>query len=332
MNEIVKTPYMRPNLENQGEVPPTGEVICSPDICFAGMHPIADFQTTLKQTESYSQIIEEVATCEVNNYVYLRCRNGAEKAVSIQAQLYIVPKTKCIFPEEWIPLSVDNREEAEGNTTNIIPLMQPGEIGVAEAPFIWKKPSSDNLNDYCLMARLFSDEFPNDKPQASSVLKPTYMIEFLQDGLLWAQHNISKLEFNPNKPFWSKDINLNIPTDTSLKNHNCLISIESSKFEKWDIQIQASRTDEEGKEIYMERRPVESEFILGHYIMSPGFFTRMSFLLYPRTTDITVDNDAYITVGIYNKVSASVEIPDMNSAIQHIKVICADDINKIKTE
>ena len=332
MNEIVKTPYLRPNLENQGEVPPIGEIIFSPDICFAGMHPIADFQKSLKEAENYSRTIEEIAVCEVNNYVYLRCKNGSEKDTSIQAQLYVVPKNKSIFPEEWIPLPIDKCDENEGDTTNHIPLMKPGEIGVVENPFIWKKPSSDHFTDYCLIARLFSDEFPNSKPQSSSVLKPTYMIDFLQDGLLWAQHNISNPVFNPNKSFLSKDINFNIPVDTSLKNQDCLILIESYKFDKWDIQIQASRTDENSKEIYMERRPVESEFILGHYIMSSGFFTRMSFLLYPRTTDVTVDNDAYIKVGIYNKVSTSTEILDTKSVIQDIKVVCADDINNSKTE
>lgn len=324
MNEMIKTPYLRPNLENQGEVPPVGELIYSPDICFAGMHPIANFQEVLKQSDSYSQNIEADAVCDVNNYIYLRCKNGSDKACSIQAQLYIVPEIQCSHPEAWTALPVDNRDEGEGNTVNVIPLMQPGEIGVAEAPFIWKRPSSHNMQAYSLIARLFSDDFPNEKPEV--FLAPTPMSKLLKDGLLWAQHDISKLKFNPNEPFLCKDINLNIPTDTLFKQANWLLVIKSHKFDNWDIQIQSSRTDEEGNDIYMERRAIEPHFIVGSYVMSPGFFTRLSLFFYPRTIEIEVDEDAYLAVELYYGVPLKNAFKD--SKITRSSILQAKDTDK----
>lgn len=324
MSTTVETPYIRPNLDNQGEVPPVGEIIYSPDVCFAGIHPIGNFQEALKQPESYAQAIENEAFSNMDNYVYLRCKNGATKSVTIQAQLFAVPKNKSMFPDAWVPLSVDSQEEKEGNITNVIPAMQPGEIGVTEAPFIWKSPDTES---YSLIARLFSDEFPNDMPQSSD-LKPVYIADLLKDGLLWAQRNIAEVKFNPNQPYMKKDISLNIPTDSMYQKSKWLILLKSHKFDTWDIQIQASRTDEEGTEIAMERRRMEEQAILGTYVMSPGFYSRVSIMLYPTTVDVTVADDAYVNLELYYGIPTADKEATEKVTPTVIRVLDASDFKK----
>lgn len=190
MNEIVKTPFLRPNLQSQGEVPPEGELCLSPDIWCAGIHPMANFQEALATQESYGMLSVEPLVENKKNYFYVRCKNGSSELVEqLQVKLYYTRATIICWPSEWIEMDTDNSQATHINVIESIPA---GEVGVVQAPFVWDFHTRPQTGDeYCFIAQLFSDLYPNPKP---SVQKPIYIAAMLTNGLLWAEQNIRQME------------------------------------------------------------------------------------------------------------------------------------------
>lgn len=297
MNEIVKTPFLRPNLENQGEIPPTGSVVSSPDIWCAGIHPVADYRKVLSQPDSYVTMSEEIPVENMDNYFYVRCKNGASEDIDMQVQLYYTNASLVCWPSDWKPIDVDNREDK----INYIPSMKPGEIGVTEAPFVWAIPKRPQSGDeYCFIARLFSDKFPNKIP---SGISPVYMASLIQNNLMWTERNILKMTFNPDLPMLSAKINLNVPTDTSFIGNQWMLDVESVKMGDWNIQVQSSRTDSAGHEVFLQRTSLKQQhIIIGNFNFQPGFFTELSILLYPNTSMTRPEEDAKLIFHLYYDV------------------------------
>lgn len=297
MNEIVKEPFLRPNLENQGDIPPKGSIVSSPDIWCAGIHPIADCRKVLSQPDSYATMSEEIPVENMDNYFYVRCKNGADEDTDMQVQLYYANASLVCWPSDWKPIDVDNREDK----INYIPSMKSGEIGVTEAPFVWvppKRPQSDD--GYCFIARLFSDKFSNPIP---SGISPIHMASLIQNNLLWTEQNILKMTFSPNFPMLFTKINLNVPTNTSFTGNQWILDVESVKMDDWKIEVHSSRTDSDGYEIFLQRTSLKQQHIIvGNYNFQPGFFTELSILLYPNTSMMQSEEGAKLIFHLYYNV------------------------------
>ena len=320
MNEFVKTPFMRPNLENQGEIPATGNIALSPDIWCAGVHAVANYQEILKQPDSYATMSEEIPVENMNNYFYVRCKNRAEEKTDMQVQLYYTNASLICWPSNWKAIKVDNCEDK----INYIPPMKPDEIGVTAAPFVWELPKSPIAGDeYCFIARMFSDKYPNPIPSSKS---PIYMASIIQNNLLWAERNIAQLTYNPNFPMVSAKINLNVPVGTLYTGDNWMLDVESEKLDDWDIQIQSSRTDSKGKEIFLSRNSLKQHnIIVGNFNFQPGFFTEISVMLYPTTSQIQPTEGSKVVIHLYYDVpfNEMEEAKRLNAfSSQHTERVC----------
>lgn len=297
MNEFVKTPFMRPNLENQGEIPPTGNIALSPDIWCAGTHPVANYREVLKQPDSYAAMSEVIPVENMDNYFYVRCKNRSEESTDMQVQLYYTNASLICWPSNWKAMEVDNREDK----INYIPPMKPDEIGVTAAPFVWKIPQRPKVGDeYCFIARMFSDKYRNLIP---SGISPIYMASIIQNNLLWAERNIAQITYNSNLPLVSANVNLNIPVDTHYIGNKWMLAVVSEKMDDWCVQVQSSRTDSDGKEIFRGKASLsKSNIPIGEFNFQPAFFTELSVMLYPPATQIQPKEGAKVVIHLYYDV------------------------------
>ena len=78
----------------------------------------------------------------------------------------------------------------------------------------------------------------------------------------------------------------------------------------------------------MERRRMEEQAILGTYVMSPGFYARVSIMLYPTTVDVTVADDAYVNLELYYGIPTADKEATEKVTPTVIRVLDASDFKK----
>lgn len=289
MAEVLKEPFLRPNPQNQGTLPDGTESTCEcPDIWCAGDTPIFDFQKKL--SDDYNKSSDTQYVRGHDNYFYLRMKNGSDSEIKdMSAKLYYAKSSIINWPSEWEAVPVENH--AEGDTANSFGTVAPGAVGVVKAPFILTRDLAADEN-YCFIAQLYSDAYPNPKPLENN---PIYISAMLKEHLLWGQQNMAKISVG-NVPQVDISFNMSVSAESLGTGNMWLLSLHTENADKLDIEIRNSRTDDAGKEIKLERQKAIGDIpIAGRFILNKGYSSQMSIYVY-LPDDYTVIGDELFEV------------------------------------
>ncbi len=258
--------YLRCNLQSDGTIPDQGNPASSPDIFSNGTEALANFRTVLATEESWKTQVPDKSVTGRDNYCYLRCRNNSDKAQSAKAQLFYVKASLILWPSVWIANAM--KVDLQGNTVNNIPEMQPGEIGVAERPFIWTMPQSPGNDHYCLVGRIFNENYPNPIPNPG---QPVDMATIIQTNLMYAKRNINIITVDT-EGLGYYSVMLTAPA-TLQKPAKFHLFMYPSGAAGWDVETTCSMTDRDGRKIGMEKRHIENDddIYMGQCVLEPGF-------------------------------------------------------------
>lgn len=315
MDTMLKEPYLRPNLNNQGTLPDGTEPLAQcPDIWGAGDAPVADFQNALATAEAYASASSTSYVRGHNNYYYLRLRNGSDQPVrDMSAQLFFAPASLICWPSEWKSVPVENHAPAD--VTNTFDTVAAGEVGVAKAPFLLPRNLAEG-DKYCLLARLFSDAYPNPMP---SELSPIYIASMLTEHLLWGQQNMAAVPAG-DMPQVAATFNLSVPAESFGAGNLWLLSLHTENAGQLQVEIRNSRTDDAGKQIKLEKQTVTEDMFLGRYQLNKGYSSQMSIYIY-IPAGYTVTGQEHFKVDVAYIVNAeeykqSAELNLLNPALK----------------
>lgn len=273
MAEVLKEPFLRPNINNKGTLPDGKESTCEcPDIWCAGDTPIFDFRKKL--ADDYAKASDTQYVRGHDNYFYLRMKNGSEKEIKdMSAKLYYAKASIINWPSEWKSVSVENQDE--GDTVNSFGTVAAGAVGVVKAPFILERDLAVDEN-YCFIAQIYSDDYPNPKPEDN----PLYISSLLKEHLLWGQQNMTAISAG-NVPQVDITRHITVPAESTGTGKLWLLSLHTENADKLDVEIRNSRTDDEGKEIKLERQRAKSDMpIAGRFVLNKGYNSQVSLYVY----------------------------------------------------
>lgn len=252
--------YMRPNLENVGNVPALGTMSDSPDIWISGIEPVADYQNVLASDENYMQDCKTGVTAGMTNYIYVRAKNGGNEKMTKNVSLFYAQSNAIQWPSNW----KDNRIGTDVSEMNKVMLndIMPGEVKVGDRPFVWEKtPKPDNDTHFCLIAQINDDQNSNPFPEIWSALD---MAALVADNLQWGWRNIQTFD-SGSIIKTSYSFNLTVPIDISddICEFRCLVSPENLK--GFQIEFSCSQTDSRGNKIALEKTEIiqDHDQILG---------------------------------------------------------------------
>jgi hypothetical protein len=268
--------YMRPNQNNTGDIPATGDMCTSPDIWIAGTTPIADFKTVLATDDSYAGASGNSLTANYDNYIYVRGKNGSAAKASNNVTLYWSNSALIQWPGKWQKnvLGTD-KATAKAQITNV----EAGKIGVADAPFIWANTPEQPTDGshYCLMAQFNDDQNSNPFPNVQTVLEMSILVA---NNLQWGWRNVGVCK-NDNMIF-SYQTQLDVPANVREAERKYLLYLQPPKdLIGFEIAFQCSQVDSQGKNIAMSKTIVTQDGqILGcECVLKPGFSGTMSVYL-----------------------------------------------------
>ncbi|MDE5577086.1 MAG: hypothetical protein K2J11_06840 [Oscillospiraceae bacterium] len=287
MAEVLKEPFLRPNINNKGTLPDGKESTCEcPDIWCAGDTPIFDFQKKL--ADDYDKASDTQYVRGHDNYFYLRMKNGSEKEIKdMSAKLYYAKASVINWPSEWKSVPVENQDE--GDTVNSFGTVAAGAVGVVKAPFILERDLAVDEN-YCFIAQIYSDYYPNLKPAGDS---PLYVSSLLKQHLLWGQQNMAAVSAG-NVPQVDITLHITFPAELTATGNLWLLSLHTENADKLDVEIRNSRTDDEGKEIKLERqRANENMPIAGRFVLNKGYNSQVSLYVYLPDGYVVTGNERF---------------------------------------
>lgn len=274
--------YLRCNPQSDGTIPDTGNPAASPDIFSNGTEALADFRTALATEESWKTQIPDKSITGRDNYCYLRCRNNSDKPQSAKAQLFYVKASLILWPSVWVNNAM--KVDLQGNTINHIPEMQPGEIGVVERPFIWTLPQDPGNDHYCLIGRIFNEDYPNPIPDPSQAVE---MATIIQTNLMYAKRNIDIIKVDQD---WQGYYNVMLTAPATLnKPAKFHLFMYPKGAAGWDIETTCSMTDKDGRRIGMAKRHIENndDIYMGQCVLEPGFSGVLSTYVHTNGLDPT---------------------------------------------
>lgn len=289
MSEQLKEPFLRPNLTNKGTLPDGKEPVAEcPDIWCAGNTPIFDFQNTLASEEYYQSASETKYISGYNNYFYLRVKNGSDKEINdLSAQIFYAPSSIICWPSEWKAMPVENH--AEGDTVNTFDKIPSQAVGVAKAPFIMPRSLSQDVN-YCYIARVYSDEYPNPVP---SQLSPIYIASMLTKHMFWGQKNIASVPVE-DAPQISITINVSVPAESLGTGNMWLLALYTEEAEKLQVEVRNSRTDDNGKQIVLSKQNAEEDMFIGRFRLDKGYSSQLSVYVYLPEGYVATEKEKFI--------------------------------------
>lgn len=277
MSKKLNEPYLRPNLSNAGTLPDGQEPLAQcPDIWCAGDTPVADFQNTLAADEYYLKASDTSYVAGHDNYFYLRLKNGsAEDVKDISAQLFYAPASLICWPSAWNPVPVENHYK--GDATNSFDTVAPGAVGVVKAPFLLPSTLSVGEN-YCLIARIWSDKYPNPMPKE---LSPIYISSMLTNHLFWGQNNMAKISAGTS-PTVDNAFTLAVPAESYGEGDMWILVMETENVagRGIEVEIQNSRTDDSGQQISLAKQPADKIMLIGKFQLKKGYSSQMSIYIY----------------------------------------------------
>lgn len=287
MAEVLKEPFLRPNINNKGTLPDGKESTCEcPDIWCAGDTPIFDFRKKL--AEDYGKASDTQYVRGHDNYFYLRMKNGSEKEIKdMSARLYYAKASIINWPSEWKSVSVENQDE--GDTVNSFGNVAAGAVGVVKAPFILERDLAVDEN-YCFIAQIYSDAYPNPKPEEDN---PLYISSLLKQHLLWGQQNMTAISAG-NVPQVDIKRHITVPAESTGTGKLWLLSLHTENADKLDVEVRNSRTDDEGKEIKLERQRAKSDMpIAGRFVLNKGYNSQVSLYVYLPDSYVVSGNERF---------------------------------------
>lgn len=178
--------YLRPNLGSTGAVPAPPPLSTCPDIWVAGSLPMPNFQAALAAPASYQQQSLEPIVPGVDYYVYVRGMNGGTAVQSVSVTLYFAPSNLL----EWQSIWGSNVIPTDGGSaTASITAVAPGQVGVADAAFVWRNvpPPPPGSDHYCLIAQLNDANDSNPFPDVGDSFD---MGELVANNLGWGWLNV----------------------------------------------------------------------------------------------------------------------------------------------
>lgn len=277
MANTLKEPFIRPNINNQGDLPDGTEPLAqSPDIWCAADEPVFDFQNVLAKDENYGKASEKSYIQGHDNYYYLRFKNGSEKPVKdMSAELYYASASLINWPSEWRNVPVEGQKK--NDTVNSFDTAAPGAVAVARSPFLLPRALAADKS-YCIIARLWSHEYPNDMPDE---LSPIYISEMLGSQMLWGEQNIRNISAR-DVPQVDARFDLSVPAESCGRGDMWLLNVHTENAEGTGIEIEVrnSRTDNNGKQIVLERGAAKEDMFIGRYRLTKGYRSQMSVYIY----------------------------------------------------
>lgn len=287
MAEVLKEPFLRPNINNKGTLPAGKESTCEcPDIWCAGDTPIFDFQKKL--ADDYDKASDTQYVRGHDNYFYLRMKNGSEKEIKdMSARLYYAKASIINWPSEWKSVSVENQDE--GDTVNSFGNVAAKAVGIVKAPFILERDLAVDEN-YCFIAQIYSDSYPNPKPNEDN---PLYISSLLKQHLLWGQQNMAAISAG-NVPQVDITRHITVPAESTGTGKLWLLSLHTENADKLDVEVRNSRTDDEGKEIKLERQRAERDMpIAGRFVLNKGYSSQLSVYIYLPDGYVVTGNERF---------------------------------------
>jgi hypothetical protein len=137
---------IRASLSDDGSLPRTGDVSNSPDVI-----PFQKKADNPKKffSGNYDENVGQALKSEQKNYIYVRCKNLAEKLQIGDIYLYYALDTDIDDPSKWSSnsLKTDNGSSYFRVTTT---KLKDG-ISVTDDPFVWSPPASSDNNSYSLI-------------------------------------------------------------------------------------------------------------------------------------------------------------------------------------
>jgi hypothetical protein len=262
--------YLRPSVDNGGNVPASGNLCFSPDIWISGTTPINP--ATLATTDSYGQISQDNIAFGQTNFIYVRAANGTTAPLSRTVQLYYAPSSVIQWPSNWMNnLIPTDQTDAQGHPaliTNITNL-GAGAIGVADNVFQWANVPElpAGADHYCLFAQLNDANNSNPFPDPMTQID---MAVLIKNNLAWGWRNTA--EVAGNVASWSNQVGLNVPANQPAGQYRLFV-MPSAGYIGWSVAFQCSQNGADGQPISMPPTLITSAGQLAGITcnLNPGF-------------------------------------------------------------
>ncbi|WP_133118070.1 hypothetical protein [Burkholderia ubonensis] len=154
---------VRVNLQDVGNEPASGPHWVSPDIIPYGQGTL----TYDRALSTYNQDIGQAITNNLNNNIYVRCKNLANTPMQGNVNLYYADASLFLYPTGWQLMSPTNGNvfttSQHGDPIRSIP---PGEIALVTAPFNLSHLPPDR--HYCFIAVVNNDNVKFKIPDSFS--------------------------------------------------------------------------------------------------------------------------------------------------------------------
>jgi hypothetical protein len=280
--------YMRPNLQNSGDVPAESPLSFSPDIWLGGDKPVDDYKTALITDSSYAQASWDKVVVHKDNFIYVRAKNGGDQATTNDITLFYADGAVIQWPSTWINNVIGTDLDPKGKAQ--IVNLGPGQIGVGDRPFVWRDvpPYHGNVH-YCLIAQINDAQNSNPLPDIyHSIDMNNLVVRNLQFG--W--RNIATIDKGESVEM-SYNTMLTVPKDIKDTTQKYLVYLEAT-----DIPVGCkasficSEPDSKGRKIELEPTEITSNRVIlgrGDCILEPGFSGSVTVYLYnPQKKNIPI--------------------------------------------
>jgi len=254
--------YMRPSLGSTGQVPSVGSITSSPDIWLAGTQPIANAGAVLSTDEKYTEASPNDVFQGVDNYIYVRGKNGASGVQSPWIELYYAPNGVINWPIQWIENKLYTKFDQQGmpvEGSNFLKLgnVNSGDIAAGNDCFVWRNvPAPPSGSDhYCLFANINDANNSHPVPGASGIGKID-MANIVRNDLRLGWRNVHMV--SGNKPSINVHSKLTIPNEPGAGGiYNIYLKCPSG-FNGTEVAFHTNKTDAQGKQIELSRTKVQA--------------------------------------------------------------------------
>lgn len=266
--------YMRPNLNNNGNLPAAAPYNYCPDIWPVQTMPLANYKTVLASQPSYRSQPPNQVVLNETNYIYVRAFNGSSTTQTNSVTLYYSATNLIQYPGLW-----ENNVilTDQGNNSGAI-TVAPGTVGVADATFLWVNPQPALGGvGFGLVAQFNDPQNSNPPPPADS---PINMAALIQNNLQWGWSNLVLLN-GPSDLTYSFNTGITVPqgfqTGMYALTANCV------NFQGWQVSFQCSQTDSHGNPISLPvTNIINNNALVGlnNVVLAPGYNAVLSVYLY----------------------------------------------------
>ncbi|WP_118951556.1 hypothetical protein [Taibaiella helva] len=157
--------FLRSTLGQINTIPKPGALSSSPDLIPYGLSPVSNPQVFFR--DNYNSDPGKALDAGAPNYIYLRGKNFSDKKIEDNTdgnrpRLFWSKASLLTYPANW-------NEITTTPTHNPVSMVaDPGGIGVASEPFIWK-PDNISNDHYCMIAKVPSPGYDNEIPNTLQI-------------------------------------------------------------------------------------------------------------------------------------------------------------------